>query len=105
MANNGHRFLKRALCGALSALFMVRAWAQTRAQTWQAVGPKPIASAEAVFDQDLAGPLFDAAGRVTAIAAVATVEGQIFVGTAKCGLWMVTTEASISPLKRNGRVA
>lgn len=85
MARNGQRFLKRALCGALSLLFMVLAWAQTRAQTWQAVGPKPIASAQAVFDRELAGPLFDAAGRVTAIAPDPTVEGRIFVGTANGG--------------------
>ena len=63
------------------------AFAQT---TWQAVGPKPIANAQANFDGVLVGPTFNAAGRVTAIAADPIIHGRIFVGTANGGLWRIT---------------
>ena len=84
--------LQRALASlAITAAFASLAFMALAQTTWQAVGPKPIANAQANFDGVLVGPAFNAAGRVTAIVADPTVAGRIFVGTANGGLWRITT--------------
>ncbi len=71
----------------------VAAWALN----WEFIGPAPITGAQANYGGDLVGSVFDAAGRVTAIAADPNTEGRIFVGTANGGLWMVTGADGSNP--------
>ena len=64
------------------------------ALSWQFIGPEPITGAQANYGGDLVGPIFDAAGRVTAIAPDPNTQGRIFVGTANGGLWMIAGNES-----------
>lgn len=67
------------------------------ALNWQFIGPAPITSAQANYGGDLVGPIFAAAGRVTAIAPDLNTQGRIFVGTANGGLWMIAGANGPSP--------
>ncbi len=67
------------------------------ALSWNFIGPEPITQAQANYGGDPVGPIFDAAGRVTAIAPDPNTPGRIFVGTANGGLWMITGANGSSP--------
>ncbi len=67
------------------------------ALSWNFIGPEPITGAQANYGGDPVGPIFNAAGRVTAIAADPNTPGRIFVGTANGGLWMITGANGSNP--------
>jgi hypothetical protein len=58
---------------------------------WTALGPVSVTNQTPDFGGDtLGGPLANASGKVTAIAADPTTSGRIFIGTAGGGVWMST---------------
>src|SRR5579885_1959363 len=56
------------------------------AGTWTFIGPQPMKGQKANFTGDLFGPIFNASGRVSAIAI--DPSGNIYVGTAGGGVWL-----------------
>ena len=86
-----------AALAVISLTLLAAASGPAWALNWQFIGPAPIIGAQANYGGDLVGPVFDAAGRITAIAADPNTQGRIFVGTANGGLWMITGANGSNP--------